>query len=66
MNSSESVKQVLLGKTQDIEISCDYETGERVGADGTFQITTDFGDLKPKFDVGQYYYKLEDVVKDLV
>jgi hypothetical protein len=53
-----------------IEISCDYETGYRAGAGSTFQvsnviITTEFGNLKPEFDAGQHYSNLEDVVRDL-
>jgi len=53
-----------------IEISCDYETGEGAGAGGTFQVSnvtiiTEFGNLLPNFDAGQHYHNLEDVVIDL-
>ena len=53
-----------------IELSCDYETSRRAGADGKFQlynvrILTDFGDLNPSFDAGQHYDNLEEAVRDL-
>lgn len=50
-------------------IQCDWETSERAGAAGCFQvirITTDEGkDLTDKIDQGKHYRELAEVIVDL-
>lgn len=53
-------------------VVCDYETAERCGASGTFQVETlkadtDYGelDITSMIDQGKHYYDLEDIKKDL-
>lgn len=55
-----------------LKISCDYETGERAGAGGTFQVIriiaeTDDGDIDITKDVdqGQHYWTLKEVADNL-
>lgn len=59
-------------EVENIRISCDTETSERYGGDGTFQveiiiIETELGELDAtsNVDQGKHYYSLEDVVIDL-
>jgi stress response protein SCP2 len=55
-----------------IQISCDYETGEGCGAGGTFQVEsvfldTDFGEIEvtEQLDQGRHFYSLDEVASDL-
>ena len=55
-----------------LKIGCDYETGERCGVSGTFQIEnliaeTSLGELDiiNFIDQGKYYYDLHEVLNDL-
>lgn len=52
-----------------IYIKCDWETSDRAGAGGMFQVirvrTSDGTDLTKKIDQGYHYETLEEVVKDL-
>lgn len=55
-----------------LSVACDYETAERCGASGTFQIetliaNTEYGelDITSLSNQGKHYYELEEVAKDL-
>jgi hypothetical protein len=56
-----------------IRITPDYETAERCGASGTFQVISvieedESGkekDITAKIDQGQHYHSAEDVIRDL-
>lgn len=55
-----------------LQVSCDYETANRVGAIGTFQVEsitahTAYGelDLTSLVNQGKHYYDINEVAKDL-
>lgn len=55
-----------------LEINCDYETSERCGAGGMFQVysveaVTEYGnfDITEQIDQGKHYSSLDEVAKDL-
>lgn len=55
-----------------LTVDCDYETGERVGAGGTFQVSriiadTEYGefDITSLIDQGNHYNNLQEVADDL-
>ena len=52
-----------------LKVECDYETAERCGASGTFQVIsviaeTEYGELD-MINQGNHYYNLQDVAEDL-
>lgn len=53
-----------------LDIHLDYETSERAGAGGMFQVSSieesEFGyDMTDLIDVGRHYHKIEDVIKEI-
>ena len=55
-----------------LSIICDYETAERCGASGTFQVEkliadTEYGelDITNMVDQGKHYFNLDDAANDL-
>lgn len=59
-------------EVESISVDQDFETAERVGASGTFQVErvtlqTNYGDLDvtSRIDQGKHYYDLEQVADDL-
>ena len=55
-----------------LKVECDYETAERCGASGTFQVIsviaeTEYGelDITDMINQGNHYYNLQDVAEDL-
>ena len=55
-----------------LRITCDYETAERCGASGTFQVETliadtEYGelDITSRANQGKHYFDINDVANDL-
>lgn len=66
------MKKLLQEPVNYLSIICDYETAERCGASGTFQVekliaNTDSGevDITTMVDQGKHYHELKDVATDL-
>lgn len=55
--------------TTHIEVTTDYETSERAGASGTFQVVEivdgNGNDLTDFVDVGHHYHSIEEVAADV-
>lgn len=69
----DSMNRIFEVEVDSVEVSLDWETGERAGAGGTFQLEkvilkTSFGedlDITKTVDQGKHYNSLEEVAKDL-